>query len=119
MRINVNHPSFLTFFNNINTTVIAHSPVENYFELSLEKKMNTLYVIFKLIKSSVNLRTKLTEDELKSFVDIMRKKNEEYENYEFAAALNDISNNFKSIHESVKPKRKSNKTAKMDNTQNG
>lgn len=122
MRINTNHPSFVTFFNNVNTVVIAHSPIENYFDLPLEKKTNTLYVIFKLIKSTLHLRTKLNDEEIKAFIDVMWKKNEELENYEFAAALRDISNNFNSINESTRPKRKSSKnvkTAKIDKSTNG
>lgn len=119
MRININHPGFLNSFHNINNLVMAHSPVENYFELPLDKKMNTLYSVFKLVKSSVEVRVKLTDEELKKFIDIMWKKNEEFENYEFAAALRDISMNFKSINDTVKPKRKTTKKVKLDKPENG
>lgn len=119
MRININHPGFLNSFNNINNVVMAHAPVGNYFELPLEKKMNTLNSVFKVVKSSVGLRVKLTDDELKKFIDVMWKKNEEMENYEFAAALKDISTNFQSINETTKPKRKNSKTVKLDKPENG
>jgi hypothetical protein len=119
MKINTNHPSFLNFINNINTTVMAHAQIDDYFSLSLDKKMNTLYVVFKLLRNTINLRTKISDEELKELIQILIKKNEEYENYEFAAALKDIETNFKIINDFVKPKRKSNKTIKVDKPKNG
>lgn len=119
MRINVNHPSFLNFIDNVNQTVITHSPVETYFSMTLDKKMSTLYVVFKLLKNAVNVRAKLTDDELKSFIEILCKKNEEYENYEFAAMLKDILHNFELVNEFVKPKKRQGKTIKVDKSSNG
>lgn len=119
MRINVNHPSFLNFIDNINQTVMTNSPVDTYFSMSIDKRMSTLYVVFKLLKNSVNLRAKLSDDELKSFIEILCKKNEEYENYEFAAMLKDIINNFELVSEFVKPKKRQGKTIKIDKSPNG
>jgi hypothetical protein len=119
MRININHPSFINSFNNINTMVMAHAPVGDYFNLPSDKKMGVLYSVFTVLKSGVNLRIKLSDEELKNFVDIMWKKNEEMENYEFAAALKDISTNYKSICESTKPKRKNSKIVKLDKPSDG
>lgn len=119
MRININHPSFLSFIDNINQSVMSHSPVDTYFSMSLDKKMSTLYLVFKVLKNSVSLRAKLSDDELKSFIDILCKKNEEYENYEFAAMLKDILNNFDVVNEFVKPKKRQGKTIKVDKSPNG
>ena len=114
MKYNPNHPTFLTFITNVNNTVMSHAQVENYFTLTLDKKMNVLYYILKLLRSSANLRVKITDDDLKDLVEILRKKNEEYENYEFAAALKDIHSNFTIISDFIKPKRKTSKTVKVD-----
>lgn len=119
MKVNINHPSFVTFIDTVNTTVVAHAQVDDYFNLSLEKKMNTLYVVFKLVKSSVSMRARLTDSEFKEFIEVLWKKNEEYENYEIAAVLKDIYNNFKLLSDDSKPKRKSSKTVKVDKPKNG
>jgi GH24 family phage-related lysozyme (muramidase) len=55
------------------------------------------------MKSSVKSRAQLTDMELKSFLTVLWKRHEENENYEFAAVLKDISNNFDAINDFVKP----------------
>jgi hypothetical protein len=120
MKVNINHPSFITFLDNVNNSVLFNVSVENYFELSGDSKLALQYKVFLLMKNSVSLRAKLENDELRSFLTVMWKKNEENENYEFASVLNDILINFDSICEVTKPKRKTNKTTKIDNsTKNG
>ena len=119
MNVNTNHPSFIKFLDNINSSVLFNVSVDNYFNLGTDSKLALQYKVFLLMKSSVNLRAKLENEELRSFLNVMCKKNEENENYEFASVLNDILLNFDSICEVTKPKRKTNKTSKIDNTKNG
>lgn len=119
MRININHPSFLGFIDSVNHTVMTHAPIETYFTMTLDNKMSSLYVVFRLLKNTVNLKAKLSDDDLKSFLEILCKKNEEYENYEFAAILKDIIHNFDLVNDFVKPKRKQGKTIKIDKSTNG
>lgn len=70
------------------------------------------------MKKSVAMGPKLTENEMKSFIAVLWKKNEEIENYEFAAILNDIANNYESINEFTKtPKRT--RTIKVDKEKSG
>ena len=71
------------------------------------------------MKNSVKVRAKLTDDELRSFVDVLWKKNEESENYEFAAVLNDISINFDMVNEVTKPVKRTTRKIKTDTTENG
>ncbi len=71
-------------------------------------------MVFKLMKNSTKVRGKFNDSELKSFVMILCKKNEEYENYEFSAILNDIHNNFDKINDVTKPKNKINKPIKVE-----
>jgi hypothetical protein len=103
MRVNVNHPSFITFLDNVTTTILSNITVENYFQLSSDKKLGVQYAVLKLMKTAVKVRVKLTDLELRSFVVVLCKKNEESENYEFSSILNDISINFEKINEAVKP----------------
>lgn len=119
MKVNVNHPSFISFLENVTTTILAHVTVDNYFTLSSDKKLNIQYTVLKMMKNSVNLRAKLSDNELRSFVVVLCKKNEETENYEFAAILKDISNNFDSINESTKPSKRQSKIIKLDKSNNG
>ena len=76
-------------------------------------------MVYKLMKNSVKVRAKLTDDELRSFVNVLWKKNEESENYEFAAVLNDISNNFDMVNEVTKPVKRTPRKIKTDTTENG
>jgi hypothetical protein len=58
------------------------------------------------------VKSNLTDAELKSFIVVLWKKNEESENYEFAAVLNDIIKNFDLINEMVIKKLKTVKETK-------
>ena len=109
MKVNINHPSFITFLDTVTANILSNISVENYFTLSPEKKLNTQYVVFRLMKSAVRVRATLTDNELRSFIIVLWKKNEDIENYEFAAILNDINNNFDAINEFTRPKRSPNK----------
>jgi hypothetical protein len=119
MKVNVNHPTFILFLDNVTTNILSNVTVDNYFSLSQEKKLGTQYMVYKLMKNSVKVRAKLTDDELRSFVDVLWKKNEESENYEFAAVLNDISINFDMVNEVTKPIKRTTRKIKTDTTENG
>jgi hypothetical protein len=106
MRVNVNHPSFISFLDNVTNTILSNISVEAYFQLTQEKKLALQFTVLKLMKNSVKTRAKLTDLELRSFVIVLCKKNEESENYEIASILNDISTNFDTINDVTKtPKR--------------
>ena len=55
MRININSPSFISFLETITETITTSVNVENYFLLAQDKKMNVLYVVFKLMKNSTTV----------------------------------------------------------------
>lgn len=114
MKVNVNHPSFILFLDNVSTNILSNISTDNYFSLSHEKKMGVLYMVFKLMKKSISVRTTLTDLEMRSFVSVLWKKNEELENYEFAAILNDIANNFDAVNDSIKPIRRQTRTIKTE-----
>jgi hypothetical protein len=114
MNINVNHPTFISFLNQVTNTILSNISLENYFTLGSEKKVNTQYLVLKLLKNSIKLKAKFSDNEIKSFVNILRKKNEEMENYEFASVLNEISNNFEKINEITIPKKRTNKQIKIE-----
>ena len=79
-------------------------------------------MVFKLMKNAVKMRAKLSDNELRSFVSVLWKKNEEMENYEFASILNDISQNFDTVNEVTKPVKRGSrtiKTDKVDKSKNG
>ena len=119
MRVNVNHPSFVTFLDNVNVSILSHVSVDKYFSLSSEKKMGIQFMTLKLLKSTVNLRVKLSDLELRSFITVLCQKNEESENYEFAAILKDLSSNFDCLNEKTKPVKRQSKTIKIDKNKNG
>lgn len=112
MKLNITHPSFVAFLENVTDTISSNVNIENYFSLPQDKKMNVLYVVFKLLKNSLKARAKLSDEEVKYFVDELMKNNERSENYEFSAILKDISNNFDSINEVTKPVKRQTRTIK-------
>ncbi len=114
MNVNINHPSFISFLDNVTSSILSNVTVENYFKLTSDKKLGVQYMVFKLMKNAVKVRAKLSDNELRSFVAVLWKKNEEMENYEFAAILNDISQNFETVNEVTKPVKRSPRTIKTD-----
>ena len=104
MKVNVNHPSFIQYLEQITNDILSNITISNYFVLSPHKKMALQYIVLKLLKNAVKTRAILTDDDLKSFVIILCKKSEETENYEFAAILNDMSKNFDMLIEKTKTK---------------
>lgn len=112
MKVNTTNPSFVAFLESVTETISSSVNIENYFSLPQDKKMNVLYVVFKLLKNSLKVRAKLNDDEVKYFVNELMKNNERSENYEFAAILKDISNNFESINEVTKPVKRQTRTIK-------
>jgi hypothetical protein len=115
MTVNINHPTFIAFLEQVTNKILSGVSVENYFNLSQEKKLRIQYMVFKLMKNLTKMRGKFNDSELKSFVNILCKKNEEYENYEFSGILNDISNNFDKINELTITKKRTNKQIKIEN----
>jgi hypothetical protein len=109
MNVNINHPSFISFLNQVTTNILSNISIEKYFNLTPEKKLNAQYIVFKLLKSSVKIRATMTDTELRSFIIVLWKKSEDKENYEFAAILNDINKNFTIINELQNPKKRTNK----------
>ena len=114
MNVNINHPSFISFLDNVTTSILSNVTVENYFKLTPDKKLGVQYMVFKLMKNAVKVRAKLSDNELRSFVSVLWKKNEESENYEFAAILNDIAANFDKVNEVTKPVKRAPRTVKND-----
>ena len=51
MKVNVNHPSFISFLETVSTNILSNVNIENYFTLPQEKKMSVLYMVFKLLKN--------------------------------------------------------------------
>ena len=119
MKVNVNHPSFIQFLDNVTNNILDNVSVTNYFNLPQESKMGVLYMVFKLMKSAIKMRAQVTDLEMKAFVIVLWKKNEELENYEFAAILKDISNNYDAVHEFTKTTKRQSRSVKTDKTKNG
>jgi len=117
MKVNVNHPSFISFLENVSNNILSAIKLEEYFTLSPDKKKAISFTVLNLLKNSAKVKANLSDDELKSFITVLCKKNEEYENYEFAAVLNDVIKNYdviNELHETAKKPPK--KDRKIDTT---
>jgi hypothetical protein len=119
--INVNNPSVIKFISDITNTIVSNIAVDHYFSLSKDKKMNILYAVFKIIKTTSETRVRLDDLQFRAFLSALWKRNEESENYEIAAILFDIINNYEAIKEFIKPpvKRRRKEPTKGGKTTNG
>ena len=114
MRVNINHPSFITFLDGITNNILSSVKYKTYFSLPDNKKISIQYFVLKIMKNSFKTKAKLSDEELRSFVVVLWKKNEEKENFELAAILNDIRNNFDKINELSTPKKNKIQPIKSD-----
>jgi len=116
MKVNVNHPSFISFLENISDNILSAIKIKEYFTLTPTKKLTVSYTVLNLLKTSSKVKANLSDKELKNFIAVLCKKNEEAENYEFAAVLNDIVTNYDVINnmQPKTPKPKVAKTPKKD-----
>ena len=70
MKVNINHPSFISFMETVSSSILSNVTVSNYFNLSQDKKMGVLYMVFKLMKKSLSVRAKLTDLEFPALIYI-------------------------------------------------
>jgi len=99
MKVNVNHPSFISFLESISNNILSAIKIEDYFNLTPDKKLTVSFTVLNILKNSAKVKANLSDAELKSFITVLCKKNEENENYEFAAVLNDVVTNYDKINE--------------------
>lgn len=114
MDIDAKHPNFILFLNNVTNTIFNHVTISGYFKLTPEKKLGVQYIVLKLMNSSLKIKGRVTKDDLKTFVIILLKKNEENENYELAGILSDIHKNFNAVYENTNTKKTPTKTTKKN-----
>jgi len=105
MKVNVNHPSFISFLENISANILSAIKIEEYFNLTPAKKLKVSFTVLHLLKNSAKVKANLSDQELKSFISVLCKKNEDAENYEFAAVLNDVVTNYEKVSQ-MTPKKK-------------
>ncbi len=117
MKVNVNHPSFISFLESVSNNILSAIKIDDYFTLSSEKKIAVSFTVLNLLKNSAKIKANLSMSELKDFITILCKKNEEIENYEFAAVLNDIIKNFDTIEELSNSSKKTKQSKKTDVSQ--
>lgn len=115
MKVNVNHPSFISFLENVTNNILSTIKIDEYFNLSIEKKLAISFTVLNLLKNSAKIKANLSDPELKTFIIVLCKKSEENENYEFAAVLNDVIKNFDVVNNLSDSTRKpSRQTKKSD-----
>ena len=101
MKVNVNRPSIVSFLETISNNILSNIKIDDYFSLNQEKKMSISFTVLSFIKNTAKIKANLSDSELKSLIDVLCKKNEESENYEFAVVLNDVVKNFDVINRHV------------------
>lgn len=112
MKVNMNHPSFISFLESTSNSILSTIQIDDYFNLNNEKKITVSFTVLNFLKNTAKVKANLSDTELKSFITVLRKKNEEKENYEFAAVLNDILKNYNTINELTESSKKTHKSTK-------
>lgn len=118
MKTNLHHPTFLLFLETTSNNILTSVKTENYFSLTNEKKRAIQYLTLKMISQIVKNRIRITNEELLDFVKILLSKNEESEQFELAAILNDIINDFNSLNDKIVEIKKTKRIIKIDNPAN-
>ena len=103
---------------NVTKIILSEIDIKNYFNNTIEKRIKLQKATLTILKKSLKTRALVSDTEIKAFVIVHQKKNEESENYEFAAILRDISNNFDAVNELTKTTPRRSKTIKTDKTNN-
>ena len=67
MKIDINHPSFVNFIENVISNITTNVHVDKYFSLSKEQKLGEQLKVFKIMNNSLRSGIKLNEPEYKSF----------------------------------------------------
>lgn len=101
MKLNINHPSIISFLEKTTKEILSNVNISNYFKLTQEKKLVILYTVFKLLRKSIYLRVNVDDVQMKTFISVLCKINEQNENYEFAAVLSDMNKNYDNVKDSV------------------
>lgn len=112
MKVNVNNPSFIAFLESVTNNILSSIKIDDYFSLNKEKKLAVSFTVLNLLKNSAKVKANFSDTELKAFITILRKKNEEIENYEFAAVLDDVIKNYDIITDLTTPTKKTIKPTK-------
>lgn len=94
MKFDDKNPSLILILDKIVNEIISSVATTDYFALNNEQKFLIQEISFRIIKNTVNYNTTLSDDDLKTFMKVLQKKNEQTENYEIAQILNDIFINY-------------------------
>lgn len=94
MKFDDRSPSLILILDKIVNEILASVVTTNYFVLNDEQKFVIQEISFKIIKNTITYNTSLSDDDLKTFMKVLQKKNEQTENYEIAQILNDIFINY-------------------------
>lgn len=115
MRIDIKHPSFTNFIENVVNNITTNIYVEKYFGYNKELKLGEQLKVFKIVNNSLKTNIKLSENEYKNFIRILLKRSEELEKYELSGILKDVFDNFDNIYEVTKPIKKAVRKIKTNN----
>jgi hypothetical protein len=102
MVFNEKNPSFIMVLDKIVNEIIKSISTFNYFTLNDEQKYIIQETSFKIIKNTINYNVSLSDDDIKTFIIILQKKNEQNENYDIAQILKDIFTNYSNFKTSNK-----------------
>jgi hypothetical protein len=94
MKFDDRNPSLILILDKIVNEILTSVVTTNYFALNDEQKFVIQEISFKIIKNTITYNTSLSDDDLKTFMKVLQKKNEQTENYEIAQILSDIFINY-------------------------
>lgn len=114
MKININHPSFISFIEHVISNITTNVSVEKYFKNTTEQKLTDQLKCIKIMNNSIKSTIKLDQLEYKAFMLLLLKKSEELEKFEVSALLKDMISNFDNLYDVIKPIKKNTRKIKTD-----
>jgi hypothetical protein len=115
--MNINHPTFTNFLDNLISNIVTNIYVDKYFGLPNDQKLSEQLKVFKIMNNSLRSGVKLDEEQYKSLIKLLWKKSEEVEKYELSAILKNVLDNFDGIYDVTKPAKRTTRKIKT-NTKN-
>jgi hypothetical protein len=104
MKVNVKHPTFQSYLEDVTTNILSLISIENYFKLNNDAKIGIQFIVLKYIDSSLKIRLSIEEEDIKKFIHYLLIRSDENENYEFSGILKDLNSNFDLLISKTKTK---------------
>ena len=96
MNLDLKNKKLIKQLDDISKNISQFVNLKDYFKLSDEQSLTVSYSVFYFLKTKINASN---DNDLKSLIIFLRKKNELDENYELSSIFHNVSINFDNLND--------------------